>query len=287
MQEDRKHLCRFYPKCPVIGKAGHASRQVMVLPEEAVPALSVESFLPVGKDLLQAHEIKRDHIPLFLPGDLVNLHVFKLKHHGEFGPVRVAVELRALHIRAPGFSDRHQAGSVKGFPAHLTYIGMQRGGALHEAVVRILSQMVHDVQAEPAYPPILPPVDHSIELRSERRIIPVQIRLLDRKLMEVILTQFGHPLPCRTAETGFQPIRRRHTVAVPPDVVVVIGVLPALFCLPEPAVFVRGVVQHQIHDDPDAAFSRFRDQAVHICQCPEDGIDILIVRDVVPVVVLG
>ena len=163
---------------------------------------------------------------------------------------------------------------------------MQRGGTLHDAVVRVFSQVIHDVQAEAADAPVCPPVDHAVEFGSELRVVPVQIRLFDRKLMEIILSQLGHPLPGRTAEAGLQLIRGRHTVAVAPDVVVVIRVVAALFRLDEPAVFIRRMVQHQIQDDPDSALPCFGNQAVHVLQRSEDGVDVLIVRDVIPVVVL-
>ena len=286
VQEDCQHLRRFHPVRAVVGEAGDAARQIVILPEKAVPALTVKALLPAGEDLFQFYEVNRDHVPFLFARDLVDLHVLKLEDHGKLGSVRIAVELCPLYIRAPGFSDRHQAGSLKGRPAHLADIGMQRGGALHKAVVRVFSQVIHDIQAEAADATVGPPVDHAVELGSELRIIPVQIRLFDRKLMEIILPQFRHPFPGRAAETGLQLIRGRHAVAVAPDVVVVIRILPALFCLDEPAVLIRGMVQHQIQNDPDPALPCLGNQVVHVLQRSEDGIDVLIVRDVISIVIL-
>ena len=46
------------------------------------------------------------------------------------------------------------------------------------------------------------------------------------------------------------------------------------------------MIQHQVHDDPDILFFCFCDQLLHIIQGAEHGVDILIIRNIIPVVIL-
>lgn len=117
-------------------------------------------------------------------------------------------------------------------------------------------------------------------------VVPVQVRLFDGKLVEIILPHLGHPGPGRAAKGGPHLVGRRALHAVAPDVIVVVGVVSALFCLLEPAVLVRGVVQHQIHDDADVVFFGFGDEVVHVGQRAEHGVNIAVVGNVVAVVIL-
>ena len=105
--------------------------------------------------------------------------------------------------------------------------------------------------------------------------------------MQVVLPHFRHPFPRGTAEGGPQVVRRGALLTVPPDVVVVVGVVPALLRFEEPGVLVGGVVQNEVEDDADAPLLSFGDEPVHIRERPEHRVDVPVVRDVVAVVCLG
>src|SRR5699024_6366638 len=113
---------------------------------------------------------------------------------------------------------------------------------------------------------------------------PVQVGLLGGELMEVVLPEGGDVSPGRAAEGCPHLVGQRAGDAVPPDVVVVAGVVPALAGLPEPAVLVAGVVQHQVHQDADATGSGLPDEGAHILHGAEHGVDVLVVGHVVAVV---
>src|SRR4029077_4729110 len=72
---------------------------------------------------------------------------------------------------------------------------------------------------------------------------------------------------------------------VAPPVPVPLGVVPAGAGLGEPGVFVGGVVDDQVHDQPHAAGVQLADQLVQVGERAEQRVDVLVVADVVAVVV--
>ena len=164
---------------------------------------------------------------------------------------------------------------------------MQFGAVLQYFLVGKLTKQVYNIQPEAADAPVGPPADHGVEGLAHFGVFPVQVRLLFGEAVEIELLNLRHPFPGRAAEGGFQIVGRGVRGTVPPDVEIVIGVFPALFCLPEPEVLVGGVVQHQIHDDADVPFFCLGNQAVHVGKGAEHGVNVLIVGDIVAVVVLG
>jgi hypothetical protein len=52
-------------------------------------------------------------------------------------------------------------------------------------------------------------------------------------------------------------------------------------------MLVRGVVDHEVHHDPDATVMAPGDQCVEVDQGAEDRVDVVVVADVVAVVVHG
>ncbi len=63
--------------------------------------------------------------------------------------------------------------------------------------------------------------------------------------------------------------------------VAAVGILAGLF---EPLVLVGAVVDHEVHDDADAALFALGDQAVHVLHRAEAWVDRVVVRDVIALV---
>ena len=286
MQQGGQHLGGFLPVSAIVAPAGNDARQVVVVPEQAVPAFAVQAHLPLGQHLFQRRKLQRSQVPLRLAGDLVQADVLKLEHHREFLAPRVAEDGGVLHIGAPGLTHGHQIGAAKGVGVQLPDIGMQHRAVGGNSQVRVLGNLVDDIQPETAHALVHPKADGLVQLLPQGGVVPVQVRLFDGKLVEIILPHLGHPGPGRAAKGGPHLVGRRALHAVAPDVIVVVGVVAALFCLLEPAVLVRGVVQHQIHDDADVVFFGFGDEVVHVGQRAEHGVNIAVVGNVVAVVIL-
>ena len=72
-----------------------------------------------------------------------------------------------------------------------------------------------------------------------------------------------------------------------PDVVIAVGIVLGLARLDEPGVLVRGMVDHEIHDQLDAALVHPREHLLPVRKRAELLHDVLIVADVIAVVVVG
>ena len=286
MQQGSQHLGGFLPVGTIVAPTGDNARQVVVVPEQAVPALAVQAHLPLGKHFFQCRKLQRGQIPLLLAGDLVQADMLKLEHHRKFLAPRVTEDRRVLYGSAPGFTHGHQVGAAKGVGVQLPDVGMQHRAVGGDLQIGILGNLVNDIQPEAAHALVHPKADSLVQLLPQGGIVPVQVRLLDGKLVEIILPHLGHPGPGRAAKSGLHLVGRRTLHAVTPDVIVVVGVVAVLFCLLEPAVLVRGMVQHQVHDDTDVVFFGFDNKGIHVGQCAEHGVNIAVVGNIVAVVVL-
>ena len=141
------------------------------------------------------------------------------------------------------------------------------------------------VDAETAHALFQPEVRRAVERLAHLGVRPVEIRLLLGEGVEVILLPLLAPRPRGAAENR-APVRRRRAVRlrVAPDVPVGFRVRAAPPRLPEPGVLIRGVVEHEIHDDADAAALRLADQVLHIRHRAIGGIDCFVVSDVIAVI---
>ena len=258
----------------------------MIIPEKTVPSASFQSLLPAFHHSLQFHERQRRQIPLFFSFLLVQTDVFKLEHHGELAAVRIAVQLCILCIGSPCLSYSDQISLLKNVSAHLPDKLMKPRPVGRDLPVRFLGDLINDIQPEASHALFDPPVDHIVYFLAYCRIVPVEIRLFHRELMKIVLLYFRNPLPGRAAEGCSHIIGRGSLFSVSPYVIIMVRILPALLRLLEPAVFIRCVVQHQIHDNPDMMLSRLPDQLLHIRHSAKHGIDILIVGYIIPVVIL-
>ena len=163
---------------------------------------------------------------------------------------------------------------------------MQARTVARDLQIRLFGNLVNHIESESAYALIHPPEDHIINFPAQLRVLPVQIRLLYGKLVKIILLHFRHPLPCRAAEARAHIVRRRSLLAVAPYVIIMVRILAALLRFQKPAMFIRRMIQHQIHNDADVPLLCLRNQAFHIVQASEHRVNVLIVGNIISVVVL-
>ena len=190
--------------------------------------------------------------------------MLELEYHGEFTTVRIAVEFCDLCSRAPGLAHRDQITFLECLPAQFPQEFMEPGPVVRDHPVRFLGDLVDHIQPESAHAFIHPPEDHVVDLPAHLRVLPVEIRLLHRELVEIVLIYFRHPLPGRSAEGSFHFVRVLALRAVPPHIIIMVRIVSGFLCLPKPPVFIRSMVEHQVHNDPDIALLRFPDQFFHI-----------------------
>ena len=75
----------------VVAPAGYDARQVVVVPEQTVPALAVELCLPLVHDFLELKERQRAEIPFGSVRVLIQTDMLKLEDHGHLAAVRITV----------------------------------------------------------------------------------------------------------------------------------------------------------------------------------------------------
>ena len=158
----------------------------------------------------------------------------------------------------------------------------------------LLDQAVRDVDAEAVDPALAPEPQHVVELGAHLRVLPVEVRLGGVEEVQVPLpgvpVGLGDSGPGGAAEDGLPVVRRLRpalAAAVAEEVPRPLGRAGTggqrgL----EPRVLVRGVVGHQVHDDPHPQFVGASDQRVGVLQGAEERVDVAVVGDVVPGVLL-
>ena len=271
----------------------------MVLEEDRIPAVLRRRLLARRKRLLERRELPGlGAAPDLLALGELQPHVAELEEHGEYAFLADPVD-ELLRAHAVRLGDGEDVVSREDLAAHLVQVvedarrvGRHRVDA-HEAVravrlavdeVRLLD--VDDrVDAESAHALFQPEVRRAVERLAHLGVRPVEIRLLLGEGVEVILLALLAPRPRGAAENR-APVRRRRAVRlrVAPDVPVGLRVRAALPRLPEPGVLIRGMVEHEIHDDADVAALRLTDQVLHVGHRAVGGINRLVVGDVVAVV---
>ena len=164
---------------------------------------------------------------------------------------------------------------------------MQVGAFSGDHLVGLLGNGVNDVQTEAAGALICPPVHHIEQSLPDFGIVPVQVRLLDGILMQIVLLAILAPLPGRAAEHRAHLIGRAVGGAVTPNVPIVLGIISAGLGFDEPGMFIGSVVQNHIHQDLQPPGVGLPEQNLHIFQVTEERIDVLIIGNIVTIVILG
>ena len=177
----------------------------------------------------------------------------------------------------------------------------------------------YGINPEAGKAPVQPPVDHFVDLFTDRGIFPVEVGLLFVEDMEVEpVLMAGHFLPDRSSEIGPPVAGENISVGRAGSIFFIFvfrsghGLIragsmfvfrsghgfaeflqikkSAVFPLriltgpAEPLVLIRAVVDDQVHDDVQIPLCGLGQKTVHILHSAEAGIDIIIVGNVVSLI---
>jgi hypothetical protein len=207
---------------------------------------------------------------------------------------------RVLHPDAAALAHGHDVILAEHLAIHLPEILVQAGtlGVVGHVVAMVGSRQRReggvlgdegdDVHAEAVHAFVEPEPHDVIDLPPNARIFPLEVGLFAAEVMQVVCARRrivapGAPLFVEEAPA----LGRRASLRRPPVVVVAVGIGPAAAALPEPRVLVAGGVDHQVHDQRDAALVQPLEHRVEIGHRPHLGHDGAVVADVVAVVVVG
>ena len=220
----------------------------------------------------------------------------EVEHHGELGAIQRAIALAVFQAGGRHLAHRHGPHGGEDVAAHILQkfvdarpVGVE-AAAIPHLVVReclILGDEVDDVEAETVDPFLRPEMDDLLHLGAHGRVLPVEIRLLAGKEVQVVLAGGRIQLPGAAAKLGLPVVGHAAVHRIFPDVVVAIGAVLVPQRRLEPDVLGGGVIHHDIHHDADAARMGGAQQGLEIAHGAVGGIYVEVIGDVVAVVHLG
>lgn len=153
------------------------------------------------------------------------------------------------------------------------------------AELRVLRELEHDVNPEAVDASVHPEAQRVRHRGADRRVVPVELRLLGQERVQVVLTARLVERPWRPDRREVRdPAVRRPSVGrrVAPYVPVTLRARPAAPGLDEPRMLIGRVVRDPVDDDADSAPVRGGKQAIEVLERPELRIDVGVIRHVVP-----
>ena len=192
------------------------------------------------------------------------------------------------HIFRPliGFGEKHAIlVMLIDHGAHLFDHGMRFGqvfvlGALAH------TQVGNRIQAHPVHALVEPETHQLDDCLHHLRVIVVEVGLMGEETMPVISLRFLIPGPVGFLRIGKDDARLgKFQVAITPHVKITFagtGWCPA--CCLKPRMLIRGVINDQLGDDLEAASMGFLHELLEIGHGAIVGMDVVIIRDVIPVV---
>ena len=284
----------------VVAEPRDHPRLVVVVPVQAVPAPLREGDLPAVQGLLEHHPVEPDVVEL-VERPVVDADVLELEHHVDLGARRVGVELRLLggHARHLADGEVLPVAAVEHLPGHLREVAVdvRAVGELVEGQDVLLPRPfrhvgqpldlrdeVDDVHPEAVDAAVEPPAHHRVDRLADLGVLPVQVRLLAVEQVQVVLAAGLVPRPRGTAEERPPVVGLGPVAWVAPEVPVALRAVGRRGRLDEPRVLVRGVVDHQVHDELDAPLVQAGDEGVELLERAEQRVDVVVVADVVAVV---
>ena len=274
---------------------------VVIFQIQAVPRLAIEAVLPAGEGLLQLAQ--GEGMVEILGEEAVRRHGVELDDHIQHPVTALDIPQGGAYAGHGGLADldgavflchRPELGEVGDDVGAVLIVGhavdhRKAGDAVGQA--GILGDEGDDVLPEAVHPHVQPEAHDVADLLPHGGVIHVQIRLLFVEEVEVILAPHVVVFPGRAGElagpvVGGQAAAMAH-LAVPPDVVVPIGVIAPLTALPEPIVLVGGVIDDQVHNDFEAQGVGLVQHLLKLCQRAVVGVDVAVVGHVVAVVGVG
>ena len=119
-------------------------------------------------------------------------------------------------------------------------------------------------------------------------IAPVQVRLLFGEEMEIVLVQILVVFPGAALQDAGPVVRRLAAAfgrcAVPPVIVIVIGIILPFKTLLEPEVLVGAVIHHQVHKHPHTHAVGTFQYFLKSFQTAEIRVDVFVIGDIVAIV---
>ena len=256
----------------------HLQRQLVVIAQEERPLAGLRERGRLRQDV-------DDREAVFLP----QRHE-QARHQGKVeGHVALVAGAKVGHrVLGPliGFGQEHAAGigcvdMAAQAPEQGVGVGqILAGGAL------ALKQVGHRVEPQPVDTQAEPEVHHPPDRRAHAGVIEIQVGLVGVEAMPVVGVRLRVPGPVGGFEVLEDDARLLVAVGViAPDVEVAPGTagLGASRTL-EPGVLVRGVVEHQFGDHPQAAVMRGLEERLEVAHGAVGGMDRGVVGDVVAVV---
>jgi len=218
------------------------------------------------------------------------------RHHLEIEDVRLADQeprrLVAVGDRPPAPKDVVHLGAVHAVDAALAEAAELGWVVVAErkvvAELAVLDDRVRDVDPEAGDAPVEPEPEDVVERLAHLLVPPVQVGLRREEVVEVVLLGAVVERPRRAAEDA-QPVIRRRPVrsSIRPDIPVAMARRPGGTRVEEPWMPVTRVVRDDVEEDADPTRLGFADQRVDVVKIAEDGLDGLVVGDVVPPVLVG
>ncbi len=291
VQHHAEHLRGVNAVFSFITEARHDAWLVVVTPEQRIPGFVVHPLLPVTEEGFQRDEVRLRLRPFFAAG-IIDLQVVEVKGHRQLAAVERSILLAVLQRGRGHLAHRHQITWGEDVAAHLLQILVDarpvciETAAVTGFVIReilIFRNQVNDVETQAIHAAIGPELAHFFQLGAHVRVLPVEIRLLRGKQVQIILLALGVPAPGVAAELGAPVVRKLLRRAVAPDVKLAVrtGFVQRF---PEPGVLRGGVVKHHIQHDANAARVRLGNQRVKIIQRAVSRVDGGVVRHVVAVI---
>ena len=146
----------------------------------------------------------------------------------------------------------------------------------------VFFKKIDRIQPETRDAPFKPSIDHAIQLPAQSRIFPIEVRLLLAKRVKIVFLPPGDFLPHTAAKHGTPIVGR--ALAGFKNIVVMVRTVRVGQRLLKPRMFVRGMVNNQIHQDTDAHPFGLCDERFEILHGAKFGRQGRIIGNVVAVV---
>ena len=189
-----------------------APRLVMVLEHQCVPACSVVSELRVYEAALELLKAERLRYHLETE-DIVRGKMLKVEDRIELAGLLFYISVRVLFVRYVGLAYRICVVERKCVPVefiqefvHAGAVHVEWGALLEVQRVLVVAQRVYlrdhveNIEAESVDALVEPEAEYVCHLLADLRVLPVEIRLLRRKEMQVVLVCSFDALPRRARE---------------------------------------------------------------------------------------
>ena len=271
----------------------------MISKKQAVPCFALKFFLPFDHDALELFEIIFLSCPLSVITASI-IHMLKLKYHIQFFSGFSRIFLCLFDSNSWSFTNCHDIISGKYFSVHFLkkFMNPRTMYAIWskitiEAVIHfsireslVFGDHTDNIHTETVDSFFTPECHHIINFLAYFLVFPVEIRLFLWEQMQVIHLGLRIIFPCRTAKCTAPVVWFFSIDRIFPDIIITVRIVFGLAALNEPVVFIRSVVDYEIHQDLDATFMCLGKQFFVILHCSVVFINLLIIWNIVTIVIL-